>query len=126
MGISKHKLEKGQTVYWCSCGLSENQPFCDGSHNSVEGFSPIEVHIKETKKYGFCGCKYSENKPFCDGSHRKLPQNSAEWKWCPRTKIILKSCLWTGTKKRIFISKKKKKKVCSEYYQVALFFFLAF
>jgi CDGSH-type Zn-finger protein len=77
LGSYKVKLEKGQTVSWCACGLSGNQPFCDGSHNSIEGFSPIVVEIKETKKYGFCGCKYSENKPFCDGSHRKLPQDAS-------------------------------------------------
>ena len=56
---------------WCSCGKSDNQPFCDGSHKGTE-FSPIIEEITETKRVAWCGCKYSSNKPYCDGSHKNL------------------------------------------------------
>ena len=59
------------TYYWCQCGKSKDQPFCDGSHKGTE-FSPIEVTIDEEKKVAWCGCKHSGTKPFCDGSHSKL------------------------------------------------------
>ncbi len=57
--------------YWCACGLSNNQPFCDGSHKGT-GFVPIEVEITEEKKVAWCGCKHSANGAFCDGTHTKL------------------------------------------------------
>ncbi len=63
-------LEPG-TYYWCSCGRSQKQPFCDGSHQGTE-FSPIKFEIDEAKKIAMCQCKYSQNPPFCDGSHAKL------------------------------------------------------
>jgi CDGSH-type Zn-finger protein len=63
-------LELG-TYYWCSCGKSSNQPFCDGSHKGTE-FVPEKVEITETKKVALCGCKHSKNGAFCDGSHAKL------------------------------------------------------
>ena len=56
---------------WCACGLSENQPYCDGSHK-VTDIKPMIVEIKEDKKVAWCGCKQSGNKPFCDGTHSKL------------------------------------------------------
>ncbi len=59
------------TYWWCACGESKNQPFCDGSHKGTE-FSPMEVKIEEKKKVAWCACKQSKNKPFCDGSHRAL------------------------------------------------------
>jgi len=57
--------------YWCACGQSSNQPFCDGSHKGTE-FVPIEVEITEEKKVAWCGCKHTANGAFCDGSHAKL------------------------------------------------------
>ena len=65
------EMEPG-TYYWCACGKSKNQPFCDGSHNGSE-FSPLEVKITEKKTVAWCGCKNSGNKSFCDGTHKKLP-----------------------------------------------------
>jgi CDGSH iron-sulfur domain-containing protein 3 len=60
--------------FWCACGHSAKQPYCDGSHARLQtGISPIPVDITEAKKVAWCGCKQSKNKPFCDGTHRSLP-----------------------------------------------------
>ncbi len=63
--------EKAGSYYWCACGKSKKQPFCDGSHKGSE-FSPIKVNLPEDKKVAWCMCKQSTNPPFCDGSHKKL------------------------------------------------------
>lgn len=63
-------LEAGD-YYWCSCGQSSNQPYCNGAHKGT-GFTPMKFTLEEAKKVALCQCKYSENKPFCDGSHSKL------------------------------------------------------
>jgi CDGSH-type Zn-finger protein/predicted regulator of Ras-like GTPase activity (Roadblock/LC7/MglB family) len=57
--------------YWCACGRSKTQPFCDGSHKGT-GLQPIEVELTETKQIAWCGCKHSGNKPYCDGTHSSL------------------------------------------------------
>ena len=62
---------KPGTYYWCACGKSSNQPFCDGSHKGSE-FVPKKVEITEAKKVAFCGCKHSANAPYCDGQHAKI------------------------------------------------------
>ncbi len=64
-------LEAGKTYYWCACGESKNQPFCDGSHKQKGEFSPVKIVVEEPGKKALCVCKQSGNKPFCDGSHRK-------------------------------------------------------
>ncbi len=64
------ELEPG-TYYWCSCGKSANQPFCDGSHQGSE-FVPVTVEITEKKTVALCQCKRSANGAFCDGSHTAL------------------------------------------------------
>ncbi len=71
MGSYPTDVESGRTYYWCSCGRSAKQPFCDGSHKEV-GMAPLPVNAEETKTVYFCGCKRSSNKPFCDGTHSKL------------------------------------------------------
>jgi len=65
------ELEAGKTYYWCTCGRSQKQPFCDGSHKGTD-FVPQAFEAEETKKYGLCACKHSKNAPFCDGAHRDL------------------------------------------------------
>jgi CDGSH-type Zn-finger protein len=60
-----------KTYYWCACGKSAKQPFCDGSHKGSE-FTPKAVEIKEFKKIAWCGCKHSKNGTFCDGTHHNL------------------------------------------------------
>lgn len=64
------KMKPG-TYYWCSCGKSDNQPFCDGSHAGSE-FNPIPIKIEQEKEVWWCMCKHSNNKPFCDGFHKSL------------------------------------------------------
>ena len=64
------EVEKNKSYFWCSCGLSSRQPFCDGSHKNTE-FSPVKFIADETKKMFFCTCKQTNNQPFCDGSHNK-------------------------------------------------------
>ncbi len=57
--------------FWCACGSSKNQPYCDGSHKGT-GFAPIRVELAETKIVAWCGCKHTKNGAFCDGSHARL------------------------------------------------------
>jgi CDGSH-type Zn-finger protein len=64
------KIKPG-TYYWCACGKSRSQPFCDGSHQG-SGFSPVRTEITEEKTVAWCGCKRSRNGCFCDGSHSWL------------------------------------------------------
>ena len=61
---------EGKSYYWCTCGISSKQPFCDGSHKNTE-FTPLKFKADETKKNFFCACKQTNNPPFCDGSHNK-------------------------------------------------------
>ena len=65
------EVESGKSYYWCSCGQSKNQPFCDGSHQGTT-FTPTEYKATENKAVYFCGCKHSKSGALCDGSHSSL------------------------------------------------------
>ncbi|MDG1207088.1 MAG: CDGSH iron-sulfur domain-containing protein [Pseudomonadales bacterium] len=64
-------VEAGKNYFWCSCGKSAKQPFCDGSHADTE-FTPVKYEAQESKKLFFCGCKFTKEQPLCDGSHNAL------------------------------------------------------
>ncbi len=64
-------VEAGKTYFWCACGQSKKQPFCDGSHKET-GITPVAWIAEKTGQSYFCGCKHSKTEPLCDGSHTKL------------------------------------------------------
>ncbi len=66
------EVEEGKSYFWCTCGMSQNQPFCDGSHKDTD-FKPLKWTAEATETKYFCTCKQTDNQPFCDGSHNKLP-----------------------------------------------------
>ncbi|WP_323780518.1 CDGSH iron-sulfur domain-containing protein [Leisingera sp.] len=65
------EVSEGKTYFWCACGKSSKQPFCDGSHKGT-AFAPVKYTAEKDGKLFFCGCKHSGKKPLCDGSHAKL------------------------------------------------------
>ena len=68
----KVRVEKGKIYFWCACGLSQKQPFCDGSHKKDGKFKSLKYLAGESTEVYFCGCKMSKHQPFCDGSHSKF------------------------------------------------------
>jgi CDGSH-type Zn-finger protein len=64
-------VEAGKAYYWCSCGKSAKQPFCDGSHKGSD-FTPVAWKAEKTGTVWFCGCKHSKKGALCDGSHKAL------------------------------------------------------
>lgn len=65
------EVEEGKAYFWCSCGKSSKQPFCDGSHKG-SGFTPVKWQAPASKTVWFCGCKHSAKAPLCDGAHKGL------------------------------------------------------
>ena len=65
------EVEAGKSYFWCACGRSANQPFCDGSHKGT-GLAPQKFTAETDGRVFFCGCKASGNAPLCDGSHNRL------------------------------------------------------
>jgi CDGSH-type Zn-finger protein len=65
------EVEAGKSYWWCACGKSKSQPFCDGSHKGSE-FTPVEHKAAENGTVYFCGCKNSKNGTLCDGTHKSL------------------------------------------------------
>ena len=71
------ELKAGETVWWCSCGRSKNQPFCDGSHQGT-GFEPVEFTADKDDRYFMCLCKQTGKPPMCDGSHKQITQDDLD------------------------------------------------
>lgn len=65
------EVEAGKKYWWCACGRSKKQPFCDGSHKGTE-FSPMEHQPQTGGTVYFCGCKQTQKSPLCDGTHNRL------------------------------------------------------
>ena len=65
------QVTAGEEYWWCACGRSKSQPFCDGSHE-VTSFEPLEWKSTRSRKIMFCTCKRTKTPPFCDSSHEKL------------------------------------------------------
>jgi len=68
---AKVHLETGKTYFWCTCGYSSTQPFCDGSHKGTD-FRPQKYKAEKDGDVWLCQCKATNNAPFCDGSHKNL------------------------------------------------------
>ncbi len=66
----KVHVEAGKSYWWCACGRSAAQPFCDGSHKGT-GLAPMEYKAEKDGDAWFCACKQTGRKPMCDGSHKK-------------------------------------------------------
>jgi len=65
------EVEEGKSYFWCACGKSKNQPFCDSSHKGSE-FRPVKWTADKSGRKFFCGCKHTSGQPFCDGTHKTL------------------------------------------------------
>ena len=74
-------LEAGKTYFWCACGYSKEQPFCDGTHKEVNSsmtdpsaakFKPLRVSSETAQKVWLCMCKQTKTPPYCDGTHKTL------------------------------------------------------
>lgn len=64
------QLEANKNYAWCTCGHSENQPFCNGNHKKEEATPPAIFSVTEAKEAYLCTCKQTSNPPYCDGSHK--------------------------------------------------------
>ena len=64
-------IQPGEKKYWCQCGRSRSQPYCDGSHRGT-GFAPLEFTVEKGGRHYLCQCKHTKTPPFCDGSHKGL------------------------------------------------------
>ncbi|MCC6008100.1 MAG: CDGSH iron-sulfur domain-containing protein [Rhodobacteraceae bacterium] len=65
------EVEAGRSYFWCRCGRSSRQPFCDGSHKDTD-ITPMKWEAGESRRVFFCGCKQSANGALCDGSHNRI------------------------------------------------------
>ncbi len=68
------KVEPGKVYSWCTCGLSEKQPFCDNTHRNIDGtpYRSIKVVFDKEEEVYFCQCKKTKTPPFCDDTHLTL------------------------------------------------------
>jgi len=67
------ELEEAKEYWWCTCGLSKAQPFCDGSHQGTD-FEPMAFVADKSGKRGLCACKQTQNPPYCDGAHKDVDE----------------------------------------------------
>ncbi len=67
----KQELEAGQSYFWCACGYSDKQPYCNGAHKE-HGMAPMKVDSDKDQTVFFCGCKQTKTPPYCDGTHSSL------------------------------------------------------
>ncbi|MCG6934733.1 MAG: CDGSH iron-sulfur domain-containing protein [Proteobacteria bacterium] len=65
------ELKAGEAYYWCACGRSKSQPFCDGSHQGT-GIEPVQFTAEKSETAYLCGCKHTATPPYCDGTHNKM------------------------------------------------------
>lgn len=65
------EVQEGRSYWWCACGMSKKQPFCDGSHKG-SGFAPVQYKAEASRTVYFCGCKRTNGQPLCDGTHNRL------------------------------------------------------
>ena len=65
------ELTQDKEYWWCACGRSKNQPFCDGSHKGTD-FEPMSFTLEQPGKVWLCGCKHTQDQPFCDGAHKQF------------------------------------------------------
>lgn len=65
------EVEAGKTYWWCACGKSQSQPFCDGSHKGTS-ITPVKFEADASRTVYFCGCKHSNKAPLCDGAHNSI------------------------------------------------------
>jgi CDGSH-type Zn-finger protein len=71
LGPYQVELTAGKPYFYCRCGRSQKQPFCDGSHKDT-GIEPMRFVVESTGTFNICGCKHTDDEPFCDGSHLLL------------------------------------------------------
>ena len=65
------EVVEGESYWWCACGRTKNQPYCDGSHEGT-GFEPVEYVAPRSRRLMLCQCKRTSRPPICDGSHDAL------------------------------------------------------
>ncbi|KAK3606672.1 hypothetical protein CHS0354_029582 [Potamilus streckersoni] len=86
-------LVKGDIKYWCTCGLSKTQPWCDGSHKGT-GFKPLKWTVSKSQtRFQICACKYTKDPPYCDATHTNVPCNILEQQQsCDRKQLHIQDC----------------------------------
>ncbi len=73
----KVTVQEGKRYFWCACGRSQKQPFCDGSHSTTD-IQPVMFQATESGDVWFCGCKATGNSPMCDGTHNSMGDNGGD------------------------------------------------